>query len=98
MGTLPLLYISLPAAPSLAIQCKTLARRYAKSEGASGFASQQLAQQLRAAAFSGYGVRLPARGQLPKTITIFQAAEGEEVCRAPRTVIIAREATRSLGP
>ena len=58
-------------------------RRYARSEGASGFASQQLAQQLWALAFSSYGVQLPAQGQLLKTITVYKAAKGEEVGRAP---------------
>ena len=57
--------------------------RYGRGDGASGFASSQLAQQLRALAFRSHGMQLPAAGQLPKTITVFKAAEREEVCRSP---------------
>ena len=57
--------------------------RYARSDGVSGFASSRLAQHLRALAFTSHGLQAPAPGQLPKTITVFKAAEGEEVCGSP---------------
>lgn len=60
--------------------------RYAVSEGASGFASQRLAQRLRALAYSSHNMQPPLPGQLPKTITVFKAAEGEEVLPDPSAI------------
>ena len=44
-----------------------------------GFASSELAQRLRQLALESHGMQLPAAVQLPKSITVFEAAEGEEV-------------------
>ena len=45
----------------------------------SGFASSELAQRLRQLALESHGMQLPAAMQLPGSITVFKAAEGEEV-------------------
>ena len=52
--------------------------RYARGDGRSGFASPDLGQRLRRLAFTAHGMRPPERAQLPRSITVFTAAEGEE--------------------
>ena len=52
--------------------------RYARGDGRSGFASPDLGQRLRRLAFTAHGMRPPEQAQLPRTITVFRAAEGEE--------------------
>ena len=45
----------------------------------SSFASSELAHRLRQLALESHDMQLPAAVQLPKSITVFKAAEGEEV-------------------
>ena len=54
--------------------------RYARGDGRNGFASSDLGQRLRRLAFTAHGMQPPGQAQLPRTITVFRAAAGEEVC------------------
>ena len=57
---------------------RVLQHRYARGDGRSGFASPDLGQRLRRLAFTSHGMQPPEQAQLPRTITVFRAAEGEE--------------------
>lgn len=52
--------------------------RYARSDGRGGFASEELGQRFRAAAYCTVGLPLPAAA--PHTITLLTAVDAEEVC------------------
>ncbi len=51
--------------------------RYARIDGRGGFASEELGQRFRAAAYRAVGLPLPAAA--PRTITLLTAVDAEEV-------------------
>ena len=72
---------------------RVMQHRYARGDGRSGFASPDLGQRLRRLAFTSHGMQPPEQAQLPRTITVFRAAEGEEArpsappAEAPASVV-----------
>ena len=54
--------------------------RHAREDGRNGFASPQLGDRFRAAAFAGHGLQQPdLAGSAPRAITLLTAVGGEEV-------------------
>ncbi|CAK0784873.1 hypothetical protein CVIRNUC_008078 [Coccomyxa viridis] len=71
--------------------------RYARGDGRSGFASPDLGQRLRRLAFTSHGMQPPEQAQLPRTITVFRAAEGEEVVNSDELMGAMRDIGQTFG-
>lgn len=57
----------------------SLAPRYGREDGLNGFFEAEVGRKFREAAFKSHGLQPPAAGNLPRTITLLSAVQGEEV-------------------
>lgn len=53
--------------------------RYGREDGRNGFAEADFGREFREAAFRMHGLQPPSEGNLPRTITLLSAVQGEEV-------------------